>query len=114
MLKINFNKSDGLVPVIIQEESTSEVLMLGYMDSAALKKTRREGFVYFLSRSRKKLWMKGEESGNKLKVKKILRDCDRDALLIQVELIGNAVCHQGRRSCFYDLITYKSDRLHRL
>lgn len=89
-----------LIPAIIQEYKTREVLMLGYMNRKALAKTQQEGFVYFWSRKRKKLWMKGEASGNKLKVKKILRDCDGDTLLIQAELIGIAACHTGAKSCF--------------
>lgn len=91
-----------LIPVIIQEEKKSDVLMLGYMNQEALEKTQQEGYVYFWSRKRKRLWMKGEESGNKLKVKKIFKDCDGDALLIQVKLIGTVVCHTGTKSCFND------------
>lgn len=91
-----------LIPVIIQEEKTGDVLMLGYMNQEALEKTQQEGYVCFWSRKRKRLWMKGEESGNKLKVKKIFKDCDGDTLLIQVKLMGTAVCHKGTRSCFTD------------
>ncbi len=89
-----------LIPAIIQEKATGEVLMLGYMNSEALMKTKKEGFVYFWSRKRKRLWLKGETSGNKLRVKKILTDCDKDSLLIKVELVGENVCHKGFRSCF--------------
>lgn len=95
---------NDLIPVIIQEDKTGDVLMLGYMNQEAFQKTKKEGFVYFWSRSRGKLWKKGETSGNFLKVKKISVDCDNDTLLIQVRLIGNAVCHTGNKSCFYTLL----------
>lgn len=108
MKKINFRKSSGLVPVIIQEDTTGEVLMLGYMSQEAWQKTLKEGFVYFWSRERKKLWLKGETSGNKLKVKQIFTDCDRDSLLIKVELIGKFVCHLGKKSCFSDSLNSRS------
>lgn len=89
-----------LIPAIIQENSTGEILMLGYMNKEALEMTKKEGVVYFWSRKRKRLWLKGETSGNKLRVKKILTDCDKDSLLIKVELVGENVCHKGFRSCF--------------
>ena len=98
--KITFQEYDGLIPVVIQEKNTGDVLMLGYMNKGALEKTIIEGYVYFWSRKRNKLWMKGKTSGNKLKVKEILLDCDGDALLIQTKIIGNGVCHQGYKSCF--------------
>lgn len=97
---LDFKKLSGLIPAIIQEDKTGDILMLGYMNEESLNKTKRNGFVYFFSRSRDKLWMKGETSGNKLKVKKIYIDCDNDTILIKVELIGNTVCHQGTKSCF--------------
>ncbi|MBI3379475.1 phosphoribosyl-AMP cyclohydrolase [Candidatus Gottesmanbacteria bacterium] len=93
-----------LNPAIIQENKTGEVLMLGYMDRKALIMTKKEGVVYFWSRSRNKLWKKGETTGNLLKVIKIYTDCDSDAFLIKVRLIGNAVCHTGNRNCFYKII----------
>lgn len=99
-VKINFKKKDWLVPVIIQEFQTKDVLMLGYMSKEAFKKTLKENIVYFWSRERKKLWMKGESSGNRLKVKKVFLDCDGDTFLIQVDLIGKYACHTGKRSCF--------------
>lgn len=102
--EIKTEKRKGLIPVIIQEEKTGDVLMLGYMNQEAFNKTLTEGFVYFWSRSKKRLWMKGETSGNKLQVIKIFSDCDNDALLIKVKLTGNAVCHKGYRSCFYKKI----------
>lgn len=101
MIKNTLLKNKSLIPVIIQEEKTDEVLMLGYMNKEALEKTKKEGFVCFWSRKRKRLWMKGETSGNKLRVKKIVTDCDNDALLIRVVIIGNGVCHMGYKSCFH-------------
>lgn len=95
---------DNLTPVIIQENKTNQVLMLGYMNTGALERTKKTGLVYFWSRKRKKIWLKGETSGNKLKVKKIYTDCDKDTLLIVVKLIGEIVCHDGYKSCFYKKI----------
>ena len=104
MRKLKFQKKDGLIPIIIQDGKSGDVLMLGYMNQEALEKTQEEGFVFFWSRERKKLWMKGEESGNKLEVKQISTDCDRDAVLIKVQLIGKNVCHTGNKSCFTNKI----------
>lgn len=98
---IDFTKNNGLVPAIIQDYQTGDIYMLGYMNEESLQKTLKTKWVYFYSRSRQKLWMKGEESGNKLRVKEVYSDCDRDCLLIKVELIGNNVCHTGNTSCFY-------------
>lgn len=95
---------NDLIPTIIQDNKTNEVLMLGYMNKDALDKTTKEGFVWFWSRSKKRLWMKGETSGNKLEVKEIFNDCDNDTLLIKVKVIGNAVCHTGTKSCFTERI----------
>lgn len=106
-MKINFKKNNGLVPAIIQDNKSGEVLMLGFINQEALKKTVNSGWVYFWSRSRGRLWMKGEESGNKLKVREILEDCDKDALLVKVELMGKNTCHTGNRSCFYQQIKEK-------
>jgi len=100
-ISIDFTKGNGLVPVIIQDTISHEVYMLGYMNEAALQKTRKSGFVHFWSRSRNKLWMKGEESGNTLQVKELRVDCDADTLLISVSLNGNNVCHTGNKSCFF-------------
>ncbi len=100
-IDIDFGKGNGLVPAVIQDYQSGEVLMLGFVNQEALQKTLESGWVYFWSRSRQKLWMKGEDSGNKLKVKKIFKDCDNDSLLIKVELIGNNVCHTDNKSCFY-------------
>lgn len=90
-----------LIPVIIQDYKTDQVLMLGYMNKLAFNKTIKTGWVYFWSRSRQKLWLKGEESGNKLKIKEIFIDCDQDTLLIKVKLKGDCVCHTGAISCFF-------------
>ncbi len=98
-MDINFSKSNGLVPVIIQEETTLKVLMLGYMNEEAYQKTIDEQKVTFFSRSKNRLWTKGETSGNFLWVKNIRVDCDNDTLLIQVKPEG-ATCHTGATSCF--------------
>lgn len=98
-MKIDFNKSDGLVPVIIQDEQTLEVLMLGYMNLEAYTKTVTENIVTFFSRSKQRLWTKGETSGNFLRVKDMHLDCDKDTLLIKVTPDGPS-CHTGSRSCF--------------
>lgn len=99
-MNINFNKNnDGLVPVIIQDDRTLQVLMLGYMNGEAFEKTSREGVVTFFSRSKNRLWTKGEESGNFLKVENIDIDCDSDTVLIRV-IPENVVCHTGSFSCF--------------
>lgn len=98
-MTIDFSKSDGLVPVIIQDELTLEVLMLGYMNEEAYIKTLKENRVTFFSRSKNRLWTKGEESGNYLAVKNITQDCDNDTLLIKVNAEG-PTCHTGSRSCF--------------
>ena len=100
-ISIDFKKGNGLVPAIIQSYENGDVLMLGYMNDKALQKTFETTWVYFWSRSRQKLWMKGEGSGNKLKVKEIYSDCDKDSILIKVELVGSSVCHAGNKSCFY-------------
>lgn len=98
-MNIDFNKSNGLVPVIIQDEQTLEVLMLGYMNQEAYEKTVSENKVTFFSRTKNRLWTKGEESGNFLHVKNISLDCDNDTLLIKVDPVG-PTCHTGSRSCF--------------
>lgn len=102
MSKINFDKGNGLVPAVIQNVKDNNVLMLGYMNKESFKKTKKCGYVCFWSRSRNKLWLKGETSGNKLKVMEIFLDCDQDTLLIMVELEGNCVCHTGNYSCFFN------------
>ncbi|MFA6057710.1 MAG: bifunctional phosphoribosyl-AMP cyclohydrolase/phosphoribosyl-ATP diphosphatase HisIE [Taibaiella sp.] len=98
-MNIDFNKSGGLVPVIIQDDISLQVLMLGYMNEAALEQTKHEGLVTFFSRSRNKLWTKGATSGNYLQVKEICQDCDHDTLLIKVKALG-PTCHNGTTACF--------------
>ena len=100
-MEIDFQKSGGLVPAIIQDERTSDVLMLGFMNPESLAETRRTGEVVFFSRSRNKLWKKGESSGHVLLVRELRVDCDADALLVRVEAVGPGVCHEGYRSCFF-------------
>ena len=100
-MNINFEKTGGLVPAIIQHANTSQVLMLGYMNEEALQKTQNEGKVTFFSRSKNRLWTKGETSGNFLIVSEIIEDCDSDALLIKVFPKG-ATCHTGATSCFQE------------
>ena len=98
-MNIDFNKTDGLVPVVIQDEQTLEVLMLGYMNQEAYDKTVQENIVTFFSRSKQRLWTKGETSNNFLHVKSIYLDCDNDTLLIKVKADG-PTCHTGDRTCF--------------
>lgn len=99
---MDFNKLDGLLPVVVQDAGTRVVLMLGFMNAEALEKTRKEGQVTFFSRTRNRLWTKGEESGNFLHVVDILEDCDRDTLLIKARPAG-PVCHTGQDTCFNEL-----------
>ncbi len=100
-LKLDFEKENGLIPAIVQDYQNGDVLMLGFMNREALAMTQETGFVTFFSRSRKKLWMKGESSGQKLLLRDLRIDCDGDALLVRVQLEGGAVCHEGYRSCFF-------------
>ncbi len=102
MKKLDFTKNNGLIPAIIQDAKSGDVYMLGYMNGQALEKTKATGLVHFWSRSRNKLWMKGEESGNILKVEEIFVDCDADTIIIKVTLQGNAVCHTGNKTCFFE------------
>jgi len=101
VVDIDFAKADGLVPAIIQDHRSGEVLMLGFMNANSLAETQRSGEVVFFSRSRNKLWKKGESSGHVLKVREVRADCDADALLVRVEAVGPGVCHEGYRSCFF-------------
>jgi phosphoribosyl-AMP cyclohydrolase len=100
-MDLDFEKENGLIPAIVQDHLNGDVLMLGFMNPEALALTQKTGFVTFYSRSRKKLWTKGETSGQKLILRELRLDCDRDALLVRVELAGGAVCHEGYRSCFF-------------
>ena len=99
---MDFTKLDGLIPAVVQDAATSEVLMVGFMNQEALDRTRATGFATFFSRSRNTLWTKGETSGNRLKVDRLLVDCDDDTVLLKVTRLGEGnVCHTGERSCFY-------------
>jgi phosphoribosyl-AMP cyclohydrolase len=100
-MQLNFTKADGLIPAIIQDATNGAVLMLGFMNELALAETQRTREVVFFSRSRNRLWKKGESSGHVLKVRDIRLDCDADSLLIRVDAIGPGVCHEGYRSCFF-------------
>jgi phosphoribosyl-AMP cyclohydrolase len=101
LVELAFEKLGGLIPAVIQDDGTKEVLMLGFVNRESLGLTLRGGEVHFFSRSRNKLWKKGETSGHVLKVKEVRVDCDADAVLIRVEAIGPGVCHEGYRSCFF-------------
>ena len=100
-MKLDFDKQGGLVPAVIQDHATGRVLMLGFMNQEAFQRTVESGFATFYSRSRNKLWLKGETSGHRLVVKEISTDCDQDALLVRVEALGPGVCHEGFQSCFF-------------
>ena len=98
---LDFNKLGGLVPAIIQDATSGRVLMLGFMNDESFRLTVETGFATFFSRSRNKLWLKGESSGHRLVVKEISTDCDQDAVLLKVEALGPGVCHEGYESCFF-------------
>jgi phosphoribosyl-AMP cyclohydrolase len=100
-MEIAFAKAGGLVPAIVQDDRSGDVLMLGFMNEEALAETHRTREVVFYSRSRNRLWKKGESSGHVLKVREVLVDCDVDAILLRVEPVGPGVCHEGYRSCFF-------------
>lgn len=100
-MKLNFSKQSGLVTAVIQDYRSHRVLMVGFMNEEAFRTTVVTGYVTFFSRSRNKIWVKGETSGHRLLVKEIATDCDRDALLIQADALGPGVCHEGYQSCFY-------------
>ncbi|SDH39564.1 MULTISPECIES: phosphoribosyl-AMP cyclohydrolase [unclassified Nitrosomonas] len=99
--KINWS-ADGLVPVIAQDEQSGKVLMVAWMNRDAIKLTAETGEAVYWSRSRKKIWRKGEESGHVQKVKAIYLDCDEDVILLSVEQVGGIACHTGRQSCFFN------------
>lgn len=100
-MNLDFTKLDGLIATVVIDETTRRVLMVGFMNEEAWRRTCETGAVTFYSRSRNKLWMKGETSGHRLLVKEIRTDCDQDALLISVEALGPGVCHEGYESCFF-------------
>ncbi len=100
-MELDFSKLDGLLPAVIQDAATGRVLMVGFMNELAFRKTVETGFATFWSRSRQRLWMKGEHSGHRLEVTEISTDCDQDSLLVKVKAHGPGVCHNGYESCFY-------------
>ena len=100
-MELYFSKLDGLVAAVIQDHQSGRVLMVGFMNEEAFRKTVETGYATFYSRSRNKLWLKGETSGHRLVVKEISTDCDRDAVLVKVEALGPGVCHEGYQSCFF-------------
>jgi phosphoribosyl-AMP cyclohydrolase len=104
---MDFDKMAGLIPAVMQDEESGEVLMVGFMNEEALDLTRRTGFATFFSRTRNTLWTKGETSGNKLAVSQVLTDCDEDTVLVKVKRLGDGkVCHTGERSCFYRELSF--------
>jgi phosphoribosyl-ATP pyrophosphohydrolase/phosphoribosyl-AMP cyclohydrolase len=108
-MEIDFDKMQGLAPAVIQDAETGELLMLGFMNRAALDMTLRTGFVTFYSRTRQALWTKGESSGNRLQVVAAFTDCDHDTVLLRVSVLGEGkVCHTGTRSCFTQEIPFES------
>ena len=107
-MQIDFDKMDGLAPAIVQEDSTGEVLMVGFMNAESYAMTANTGYVTFYSRTRQKLWTKGETSGNRLRVISALTDCDRDTILLRVFVEGDGlVCHLGTKSCFTEPLAIK-------
>jgi len=99
---MDFTKLNGLIPAVVQDDESGEVLMVGFMNEEALAATRTSGFATFFSRSRNTLWTKGETSGNRLAVRRLLVDCDDDTVLLRVQRLGDGrVCHTGQRSCFF-------------
>jgi phosphoribosyl-AMP cyclohydrolase len=100
-MELDFKKGGGMLPAVVQEAGTGKVLMLGYMNPEAYRKTLDSGNVTFFSRSQNKLWMKGESSGHVLKVKQVLVDCDLDTLLVIADQLGPGTCHEGYRTCFF-------------
>jgi phosphoribosyl-AMP cyclohydrolase len=108
--QIDFGKMQGLLPAIVQDAASGEVLMLGFMNREAFEQTLRAGYVTFFSRTRNQLWTKGETSGNRLEVISAATDCDRDTVLLQVRVLGEGVvCHQGTRSCFTQNLSLRTD-----
>jgi phosphoribosyl-AMP cyclohydrolase len=100
-MTLDYSKLDGLIPAVIQDHATGRVLMVGFMNEEAFARTVETGNATFFSRSRNKLWIKGESSGHRLVVKEITTDCDQDCVLIKVEALGPGVCHEGYESCFF-------------
>lgn len=111
MLKLNFEKTGGLIPAIAQDYATGEVLMMAYMNQAAWETTLETGKATYYSRSRNKLWIKGETSGHTQIVKEIRIDCDDDTVLLIVEQLGGAACHTGYKSCFFKRVEKNSIKI---
>lgn len=110
--ELDFEKMNGLLPAVVQDSAGGEVLMVGFMNREALAQTLEAGYVTFFSRTRNQLWMKGETSGNRLRVISARTDCDRDTVLLRVEVEGaGVVCHRGTRSCFTEPLTLESREL---
>ena len=106
---MDYSKLDGLIPAVIQDADSAEVLMVGFMNEEALAETRRTGYATFFSRTRNTLWMKGETSGNRLEVVEMLVDCDDDTVLLKVKRLGDGnVCHTGERTCFFRTLANKT------
>ena len=103
-MELDFGKLDGLIPAVVQDRADGRVLMVGFMNEEAFRKTVETGYATFYSRSRNKLWTKGETSGHRILAKEIQTDCDRDTVLILAEAQGPGVCHDGYRSCFYQTL----------
>ena len=101
MIELDFNKLKGIIPAVVQDHETNEILMLGFINEESWQKTLETGKAWFYSRSRNKLWMKGETSGNILIVKGIKIDCDNDSIVLKAEQTGKYTCHTGNKSCFY-------------
>ena len=104
MVALDFSKLDGLVPAVAQDADTGEVLMLAFMNAEAWELTRSTGIMHYWSRSRGKLWKKGESSGNVQQVRELRIDCDADCVLAKVRQVGEAACHTGYRSCFFSVV----------
>ena len=111
MIELNFKKTGGLIPAIVQDDATGEILMLAYMNQEAFAATLTSGKATYYSRSRQTLWVKGETSGHVQMVKEILIDCDDDTILLKVDQLGGAACHTGHRSCFFKRVENDSIRI---
>jgi phosphoribosyl-AMP cyclohydrolase len=111
MISLNFEKCDGLVPAVVQDYKTGEVLMLAFMNEEAWQETLKTGTATYWSRTRRELWVKGQSSGNVQHVREIRIDCDDDTVLLKVEQVGGAACHTGHRSCFFKKVEGDSVRV---
>lgn len=110
-MNVNWDKIDGLLPVIVQENNTNEVLMMAYMNEEALNLSKTTGIAHYFSRTKDRIWKKGEESGNFQIIKAMILDCDNDSLLLKVEQVGNVACHTGNKTCFFNDILTKAPNL---